>query len=324
MKAIIPVAGQGTRLRPFTHTTPKALVNVAGKPMIGHILDQLESLDIRDVVLIIGYLGDKIVDYVKTNYRFNVEVAHQDELLGLGHAIYQSKPFVDDEPVLIILGDTIFDADLSSVKRDCESFIGVKEVRDPSRFGIVETSNGHIARLYEKPENPVSNLAIVGIYFIRETRLLFDNLDRIINENLRTKGEYQLTDALQMMLEKNTRMRTLLIDGWFDCGKPETLLETNRRLLEGKSKPIHAPGSIIIEPVFIADSVVLENSIIGPYVTIADHCHIKRSVVRNTIINRNTVVKNMLLEESLLGENAVVTGQMLRLNVGDSSQIEFG
>lgn len=324
MKAIIPVAGQGTRLRPFTHTVPKAMVNVAGKPMLGHILDQLESLDVTDVILVVGYLGEKIVDFVKSAYHFNLNVVRQEELLGLGHAIHLCKDYVDDEPALIILGDTIFEADLSGIKRDSESFIGVKEVRDPRRFGIVATANGHIDRLYEKPENPVSNLAIVGIYYMRNARLMFDCLDELITKDIRTKGEYQLTDALQMMLDRGEKMRTLLIDGWYDCGKPETLLETNRRLLESKSKSIKAPGSIIIEPVYIDDSVVIENSVVGPYVTIAEHCHIKRSVIRNTIINRNTVVKNMTLEESLLGENAVVTGQMLHLNVGDSSQIEFG
>ncbi len=324
MKAIIPVAGQGTRLRPFTHTTPKALVNVAGKPMIAHILDRLEDLGIKDVVLVVGYLGEKIVDYVNDRYKFNLQVARQSELLGLGHAIHLCKDFADDDPILIILGDTLFEADLSVIKRNSESFIGVREVRDPERFGIVETSNGHICKLYEKPERPISNLAIVGIYYIRQSRLLFECLDQIIQKDIRTKGEYQLTDALQMMLDRGEKMRTLLIDGWYDCGKPETLLETNRKLLEGNSKTIKAPGSIIIEPVYIDDSVVLENSVIGPYVTIADHCHIKRSVIRNTIINRNAVVKNMLLDESLLGENALVTGQMLRLNVGDSSQIEFG
>jgi glucose-1-phosphate thymidylyltransferase len=323
MKAIIPVAGAGTRLKPHTHTVPKALIYVAGKPILGHILDELESLGVTEIIFIIGYLGEMITEYVDTNYRFKSYYVRQDELNGLGQAINLARDYVQDEPILIILGDTIFKADLQSVLNGDNSAIGVKNVRDPKRFGIVEMKNGYIARLVEKPDEPKSDLAIVGIYFIRNSVLLFKCLEEIIAKDIRTKGEFQLTDALQMMIDRKEKMRTFLIDGWYDCGKPETLLETNRYLLERIHHEITVDGSIIIPPVFIADSVSIENSIIGPFVSIADNSFISNSVIKNSIVNKNSVVKNILLIESLIGDKASVNGKFNKLNVGDSSEIDF-
>lgn len=326
MKAIVPVAGVGTRLRPHTHTMPKVLIHVAGKPILGHILDELKAeVGVTDLVLVVGYLGDMVIEYVKKNYDFNVEFVHQEELLGLGHAILLTKQFFQGEPTMIVLGDTVFKADFQSVlKGDC-NYIGVKEVADPRRFGVVELAEGRIRRFVEKPEVPPSNLAIVGLYYIQNTTLLFQSLEKIISSGKRTAGEFQLTDALQLMLEQDEEMRTFLVDGWYDCGKPETLLETNRRLLPVCSHwPIELKdNNIILEPVYIADSAKVEHSIIGPYASIAEESVIKCSVIRNTIINEKAVVKNVLLDESLIGQAADVNGRMNRLNVGDSSQLDF-
>jgi glucose-1-phosphate thymidylyltransferase len=323
MKAIIPVAGAGTRLKPHTHTVPKALIYVAGKPILGHILDELESLGVTEIIFVIGYLGEMITEYVDTNYHFKSYYVRQDELDGLGHAIHLARDYVQDEPILIILGDTIFKADLQSVLNGDNSAIGVKNVRDPHRFGIVEMKNGYIARVVEKPDEPKTDLAIVGIYYIRNSVLLFKCLEEIIANDIRTKGEFQLTDALQMMIDRDEKMRTFLIDGWYDCGKPETLLETNRYLLERIHHEITVDGSIIIPPVFIADSVSIENSIIGPFVSIADNSFISNSVIKNSIVNKNAIVKNILLVESLIGDKASVNGKFNKLNVGDSSEIDF-
>jgi len=325
LKAIIPVAGVGTRLRPHTHTLPKVLLHVAGKPILGHILDELKGIGVTEVVLVVGYMGDRVIDYVKSHYDFKVKFVHQKELLGLGHAILLTKDFFGDEPTLIVLGDTVFKADFQSVlKGDC-TCIGVKEVADPRRFGVVELAEGRIRSFVEKPEVPPSNLAIVGIYYIKNSPLLFQCLEEIVQAGKKTAGEFQLTDALQRMLEHQEEMRTFLVDGWYDCGKAETLLETNRRLLPVCSRwPSEMKkNNIILEPVFIADSAKVEHSIIGPYVSIAEGSVVQRSVIRNTIINESSIVKNVLLDESLVGQQAQVNGRMNRLNLGDSSQLDF-
>jgi glucose-1-phosphate thymidylyltransferase len=270
-------------------------------------------------------MGDMVIDYVKKNYDFQVNFVHQEELLGLGHAILLTKEFFDEEPVMIVLGDTIFKADFKAVLKGDSSYIGVKEVADPRRFGVVELSEGRIRNFIEKPEVPPSNLAIVGLYYLRNTRLLFQCLDNLVKEGKRTAGEFQLTDALQMMLKQGEEMRTFLVEGWYDCGKPETLLETNRRLLAVCSKlsPEVKKHNIILEPVYIAESAKVDSSVIGPYVSIAEGSVVQRSVIRNTIVNENAVVKNILLDESLVGQGALVNGRMNRLNVGDSSQLDF-
>lgn len=325
LKAIVPVAGVGTRLRPHTHTLPKVLIHVAGKPILGHILDELKAVGVTELVLVVGYMGNMVIDYVKKNYDFKVDFVNQEELLGLGHAILLTKKFFDSEPVMIVLGDTIFKADFRGVLQGECNYIGVKEVADPRRFGVVELAEGKIKNFVEKPEVPPSNLAIVGLYYLRNTALLFKALDEIVATEKRTAGEFQLTDALQMMLHYGEEMRTFLVDGWYDCGKPETLLETNRRLLAVCSHwaPAHREDNIILEPVFIADSAKVENSVIGPYVSIAEGSVVQRSVIRNTIVNENAVVKNILLDESLVGQQAVVNGRMNRLNLGDSSQLDL-
>jgi len=325
LKAIIPVAGEGTRLRPHTHTQPKVLIHVAGKPILGHILDELKSVGVTDVTLVVGHMGDRVIEYVKKNYDFKVTFVRQEELLGLGHAILLTKEFFGEEPVLIVLGDTVFKADFQNVLRGNCNYIGVKEVGDARRFGVVELSEGKVRNFVEKPEVPPSNLAIVGLYFIRNTPMLFQCLEDLVQDEQRTAGEFQLTDALQRMLEQGAEMRTFLVDGWYDCGKPETLLETNRRLLDADSHltPEVRKGNIILEPVYIADSAKVSGSILGPYVSIAEGSVVQHAIVRNTIINQNAVVKGILLDESLVGQGAVVNGRMNRLNVGDSSQIDF-
>lgn len=321
--AVIPVAGEGTRLRPLTHTTPKVLINVAGKPILGHILDKLETLGIEEVVLIVGHLGRLIVDYVRDKYSFKIHVVEQEQRLGLGHAVSLVKEKVHSEPFLIILGDTIFEADFTDVLRGDISYIGVKEVEDPRRFGTVAVRDDIISRMVEKAENPPSNLAMVGIYALCNTPLLFECLEHLIANDIRTKGEYQLTDALQMMVERGEVMKAFTIEGWFDCGKAETVLETNRALLESSSNEVSLPGCIVIPPVYVARTAGVQNSIIGPYVTIADNSVVNDSVIRNSIINESAVVRNMLLKESLVGNSAVVIGRPMRLNVGDSSEISF-
>jgi glucose-1-phosphate thymidylyltransferase len=324
MRAIIPVAGIGSRLRPHTFTVPKVLLNVAGKPILGHILDKIIGEGITEATIIVGNMSEMVVEYVGTTYpALPVEYVEQTDPMGLGHAIYLAREGLTEQPVLIILGDTIFDVDLTPILRGPESAIGVKEVEDPRRFGVAETLNGYITRLVEKPENPTSNLAVVGLYYLRHGRLLAECLDELVRNDIRTKGEYQLTDALQMMLARGEKIRTFMVEGWYDCGKPETLLATNRALLMKRPCPRQIEGVVIHDPVCIAPTAELQACVIGPFTTVADHAVVKDSVIRNSIVGERAQVERALLDNSIIGNSAVVKGAYKRLNVGDSSEIEM-
>ena len=324
MKAIIPVAGIGTRLRPHTYTVPKVLLNVAGKPILAHILDIVQQLKITEVVLITGFLGEQIVDYVNKHYRFKCTFIEQRELKGLGYAISRATPEMkDDEPVLIILGDTIFEADLMPVIRGGYDALGIKKVADPRRFGIVEMKGKFIKQLVEKPNKPKSHLAVVGVYFIRNTNLFKECLKEIVTRKIKTKNEYQLTDALQLMIQRGVNFKTFKVNEWYDCGKPETLLETNRRLLAKTKLVMKRKGSLILPPVFISKSAQVENCILGPNVSVADQAVLKNSIIRNTIIGEKARVENTTMDSSLIGNHAQVKGIFRQLNVGDSSEINL-
>ncbi len=326
MHAIIPVAGVGSRLRPHTYTLPKVLLNVAGKPILGHILDRLASDGITSATIVVGYMGDLVEQYVRQHYKdLKVTFVTQDELLGLGHSIWVAKEHIptDGTPLFIILGDTIFDVDLKSTFASQVSSLGVKLVEDPRRFGVAELSAGHITKLVEKPDHPKSNLAVVGLYFIKNPQLLKECLEEIVSNDRRTKGEYQLTDALQMMIDRGEPFTTFTVDGWFDCGKPETLLSTNRHLLQKSPLTRDIAGSVVIPPVYIAPNAEITNSIIGPYATIGDGAHVTDSIVRNSIIGDDSQVAGVLLDNSIVGNNADVKGGFKRINAGDSSEIDF-
>lgn len=323
MRAIIPVAGAGSRLRPHTYTLPKVLLNVAGKPIIGHILDKIIADGIRKATIVVGYLGDQIRAYVSANYDIDVVFVEQEERKGLAHSIYIARETFSSEPLLIILGDTIFDVDLKPVLQQKESAVGVKHVEDPRRFGVAEVQDGVVKRLVEKPEHPTSNLALVGLYYITNPTLLVACLTDLIQKDIRTRDEYQLTDGLQLMLEKGERMKIFTVEGWYDCGKPETLLATNRHLLEKKSLSQAYKDAVVEPPVYIAPTAKISNSIIGPYATIADNAVIVDSLVRNSIIGEEAQVHRALLDNSIVGNNTSVRGTFKRINIGDSSEIDF-
>ncbi len=323
MRAIIPVAGVGSRLRPHTYTVPKVLLNVAGKPIIGHIMDKIIDDGFDSATIIVGYLGDLIKDYITENYDIKVDFVEQEERLGLGHAIYLSRHTISKDPILIILGDTVFDVDLKKMMKSEYSTIGVKEVADPRRFGVAESKDGFITKLVEKPENPTSNLAIVGLYLIKHPDVLIECLKENIKRDVRTKNEYQLTDGLQSMIERGEKLTTFTIDGWYDCGKPETLLDTNKHLLEStKTNSVHE-GVVVIPPVFIAPSASVKRSVIGPFATIADGAAVVDSIVKNSIVSERATVEKSLLHDSIIGSNAHIIGGFKRINIGDSSELEY-
>ncbi len=325
MKAIIPVAGIGTRLRPHTFSHPKVLLNVAGKPIIGHIMDKLIAVGIDEAIIIVGYLGDMVETWLLEHYDIKFTFVTQQELLGLAHAIWICKPYiVDDEPLFIILGDTIFDVDLEPVLKSPFSTLGVKEVQDPKRFGVAVTDGERIHRLVEKPDTPISNLAIVGLYFIRHSKSLFATIDYLIENEIKTKGEFQLTDALQLMIEGGEHFTTFQVTGWYDCGKPETLLSTNETLLQNNTHTKEYPGCIIINPVFIADNAILKNAIIGPNTTIGEQCVIKDAIIKESIIGKDARVVHIMLNKSIIGNNAVIRGNPHEISIGDFSEILVG
>jgi len=309
MKIIIPAAGVGTRLRPHTYSEPKALRNVAGKPILGHILDNLKPLNPTEVIFVIGFLGQKIIDFVKKNYKFKTNFVVQKQLLGLGHAIYLTRNFIGPEPVLIILGDTIIDSDLKFVKKSNYNLLGTCEVEDPQRFGIAEVQNGWVKKLTEKPKRPKGNLALVGAYYIKDTNLFKQCLKEIVEKGRRNKGEFQLTDVLQKMIEKKAKFKTFQVKGWYDCGKIETLLETNRHLLMKNyfsPGPKNFRGSLILPPVFVSSKAKVENSVIGPFATIADKARVKNSVIFDSIVNEKSQVLHTILNAKVVRKNSKV------------------
>jgi glucose-1-phosphate thymidylyltransferase len=324
MRAIIPVAGLGSRLRPHTYTLPKVLLSVAGKPIISHIIDKIMGEGITAATIVVGYMGEMIKEYLTATYpKFPIDYVEQEEHLGLGHAIYISSHTITAEPILIILGDTIFDVDLHEVLHGEFSVLGVKEVEDPRRFGVAETTNGFITRLVEKPENPMSRLAVVGLYYIRNTVLLVSTLRELVEKDIRTKNEYQLTDALQLMIDRGEKMKPFPVDGWYDCGKPETLLSTNHALLERAPASKKIEGVVLVDPVYVAPSAKLTNCVIGPYTTVGNDAVIYESIVRNSIISESARVHRALLDNSIVGNGSVVKGNYKRINVGGSSEIDF-
>ncbi|MBK8041811.1 MAG: NTP transferase domain-containing protein [Haliscomenobacter sp.] len=331
MKAVIPVAGAGIRLRPLTYTQPKPLIPVAGKPILSFIIDQLIGIGIQEFVFVIGYLGEKIRDYVEHAYpEIQKEFVQQEERLGSAHALYIAREyFRDAEELMIFFGDAIIDMDFERVLREPTSCLGVKKVQDPREYGVVEfREDGFVSRVIEKPRIPKSNLAMVGFYRIKEVPILIESLEFNVANNIRSEGEFPLTDALMRMIEKKVEFSTVEVDNWFNCGKKEVLLEANAILLdrEGYASSNLPPfdNSIIIHPVSIGSQCEITNSIIGPHVTIGDNVQISYSIVKDSIIGNFASIKEVILQKSVVGNDASITGMRQSLNIGDNTEIDFG
>lgn len=332
MKAIIPVAGAGTKLRPHTHTQPKPLIPVAGQPILGHILDSLIQAGIHDFVFIIGYLGDKIEEYVHTAYGNKISSAFvvQGPREGLAHAIgMASKEFENSEDgILIVLGDTIVDVNYQAIIQSPYSVLGVDTVEDPRTFGVAKLDEeGFITGLVEKPNIPKSNLALTGVYRIRETKEMLTAIQHIIKNEIRTQTEYHLTDALMLMIEQGIQMKTIKVNNWFDCGKKESLLATNRILLGRKDVSTQnqdgLENTILVPPVSIAPGCKIKNSVIGPYVAIGTGVNIQNSILRDSILGDYSLLDSIILKSSVVGNDAVLKGKSQSVNIGDSTEIDF-
>lgn len=329
MKAIIPVAGAGTRLRPFTYTQPKSLIPVAGKPILSFIIDELLEANVNEFIFIIGYLGDKIRDFIQEKYpNLQATFVIQEQREGLAHAVSLTKPFVqENEPVFIILGDSIIDVNFKEIVQSGKSTLGFKKVDNPTKFGILEMdAEGNIKSLVEKPAIPKSNLALVGFYLIKETKELFHCIDHLIQSKQQTNGEYQLTDALMCMVHAGVQFQCHKVENWFDVGKGDILLQTNAQLLKKQGRVDEQAvieNSIIIEPVSIAAGAIIRHSIIGPDVTIGENATIEHSIIKDSIIGNFTTLKEIQLHHSVIGSDASMTGFLQNLNIGDNTEIDF-
>ncbi len=330
MKAVIPVAGKGTRLRPLTHVTPKPMLRVAGKPVIQHIVERIQDLpNLQGLHLVISPWMEEVPRFVQTVTSHPVSYSVQEDPQGLGHAVYMAREAVDpEEAVFIVLGDTIVDRSFAEDVQKGRDFVAVIEVEDPRRFGVVELNeSGEIVRMVEKPQEPPSNLAIAGVYFIQKAGLLFDALAYIIKCDIRTpsqtgKGEFQLTDALQRMLDLGWRPLPLRLrpENWLDCGTMEALLETNAVLLDRLQASVDLPGNLVLPPVLIDPGATIEGSIIGPYVYVESGVRIRNSIVRNSILYAEAEVENMVLVDSVVGEYTELRGHHDTLRLAPHSK----
>ncbi|HEX8329123.1 MAG TPA: sugar phosphate nucleotidyltransferase [Hymenobacter sp.] len=331
MKAVIPVAGIGSRLRPHTHTQPKSLVPVAGNTILGHIIDRLTGAGLTEFVFIVGYLGDKIVRYVRRHYPdLQATFVVQEPREGLGHALWLAREEFRHDPdgVLILLGDTIVDVDLPALLATPGSVLAVKEVKTPSMFGLVETANGRVSKVVEKPKIPKSNYAMVGLYKLAYPEKLAQALEWLRETDVKTHGEFQLTDALMHMIEEGEVMTTASVDNWFDCGRKETLLEANARLLntaeflEGRDYS-EFPDAVIIPPVSIGRGCRISQSIIGPNVAIGDKTIIQNTILSDSIIGSYSELRSAVMHDCIVGSDASFRGMNHSLNIGDNTEIDY-
>jgi glucose-1-phosphate thymidylyltransferase len=330
MKVVIPLAGFGTRLRPHTFTKPKPLINVAGKAVLGHLLDKLAPLDVEEYIFIVGYLGDQVEAYVRANYPIKARFVEQAEMLGQAHAIYLAKEHLQaDTPVFVIFVDTLFEADLTNLQQDgSDALIFVKEVDDPRPFGVVTLNErGEITRFVEKPTTTENKLVVVGLYYFARSLPLLAAIEQLMARRIMTKNEYFLADAMQLMVQDGMKFHTRQVSEWLDCGRADTVLATNRYLLDhghdNSAQLTHYAQTIIIPPVRIDPSARIARSVIGPHVTIAANAVIEDCLVRDSIIDEGAFCKDTLLAQSLVGRNARVEGRFRAVNVGDSSVLGF-
>lgn len=345
MNVIVPAAGLGTRLRPHTHHRPKPLVPVAGDTVLGHVMRKLEVLDIDALVFIVGHLGEQIEAYVRDRYDVPAHFVRQPELLGQAHALALAGDWLEGE-VLIVFVDTIFEADLARLPGvEADGVVFTHPVEDPRRFGVVTLDDaGFVTRFVEKPAEPISNLAVVGLYYLKDGAALRSAIDRLLREGRQTKGEYYLADALQLMVEDGARLEAATVSAWEDCGTAPAILRTNRYLLERLEHRVPdglRAGNIFVPPVFVADGAKIEESVVGPYVHVGPGCLVRRSVVgphvslgedvavigamlRDAIVDARSNVSDAGLAASLVGADTRVRGGLEKLNVGDHAELQLG
>jgi glucose-1-phosphate thymidylyltransferase len=323
MKVIMPVAGKGTRLLPITKHVPKPLVRVAGRPVLDYVVDRLAGLDVEELIFITGHLKEQIETYARRAYDIPSRFVEQKIQDGTAGAVNLARPWVDG-PVLIVFVDTVFDADLSIVNTaDPDGIIWAKEVEDYQRYGVVVTDeHGYMQRIVEKPSEPISRLANIGLYYVRDWETLFEGIDATL-AGPQQKGEWFLTDAFQYMIDHGRRLLTAEVTGWYDCGKVETVLSTNLHLLQhGRARHPALPDDVeIVDPVFIADGARVERSRIGPNVSIDAGTSLRDSTVRDAIIGESTEISDATISHSLVGDDVTIEGESLHNMVAARDEI---
>jgi glucose-1-phosphate thymidylyltransferase len=322
VQVIIPLAGKGTRVRPHSHLVPKPMLKVAGRPVMDWVMDRLEGLDVSELIFITGHLKEQVEAYATGRYGYPCRFIEQKVQDGTAGAINLARPFVTG-PILIIFVDTVFEADLTLINRsDADGIIWAKEVEDYQRFGVVVTdAQGYMTRIVEKPSEPISKLANIGLYYLRDVAGLWQGVDHTLAAPP-NKGEYFLTDAFQWMIDHGRKILTAEVGGWYDCGKLDTILETNQILLEkGAARRGTYPGVTIVDPVLIEDGVTIERSTIGPNVTIETGTTIVDSTVTHTLVGERCQIAGATLGHSMLGNRVSVRGFRGSLSVADDSEV---
>jgi len=301
------------------------MLRIAGKPVMDYVMDDVKRLgDVEQVIYITGHLKDKVESYARAHYAFDSVFVEQKVQDGTAGAVALARPYVD-QPVFIIFVDTIFDADLSIVKTtDADGIIWVKTVDDYQRFGVVVTdADGNMTKIVEKPSTPISKRANIGLYYIKNWKLLYEGIDYTLSQP-KNKGEFYLTDAFQYMIDHGAKIKVIDVEGWYDAGKLDTLLETNRTVLDkgAARRPKSVDGSVTIhDPVYIEDDVSLMNSVIGPNVSIGAGSVIEGVTLTDTIIGKKAKVKKSSLRNSLIGDDVTIEGINGELTVSDHSEI---
>ena len=311
---VIPAAGKGTRLQPLTATRPKAMLEVVGKPILYHIFDSVIEAGIREFVVIIGYLKEEIEQSIIADYpNVTVHFIEQEKQQGLGHAVLLAKKYIpQNTSILLIYGDTLFQTNIEKLILSSVATIGTYQVDAPQQFGVIELDDNqeYISNLVEKPEHPVSNFIIAGVNFFPDVQVLFESIEYIISNNIKTKNEYNITHAFLYMLQQGIRMKSLLLEGWNDCGTFQALLDTNQTILSNKRPPN-----------IVGNNVILEDTELGPYVSISPNCRITNTILNNCIIHSGTTIENSHLQNSIVGTNSHISRMNGSLQIGSNSII---
>ncbi len=321
MDIVMPVAGLGSRLRPQTWSKPKPLVSVAGRPMLAHVLDRVVGLEPDRLVFITGYLGSQIEEWVVANYDIPTLFVEQTEMRGQTDAIIRVREQVQDD-ALILFPDMLFEADFSDIAQsDADVIMYTKEVEDPSALGIAVVKGGRIVKLIEKPREPISRLAVIGIYYIRHMPDLYEAIDEQMRLGLSLKNEYFIADAIQLMIDNGKKVVSSLVTEWRDCGNDQALLDTNRYLLETTCPVGDATGSLVIQPSFVDPTASIERSVVGPHASIGPRAVIRDSIVSDSIVEEDALIEGVHLTHSIVGRKAGVVSKPVELNVGDLSRV---
>ncbi|MEO8199086.1 MAG: sugar phosphate nucleotidyltransferase [Gemmatimonadota bacterium] len=322
MQVIIPLAGKGTRLRPHTHLVPKPMLKVGGRPVMDWVMDRLNGLDVSELIFITGHLKEQAEEYSRTRYGIPSRYIEQKVQDGTAGAVNLARPFVK-EPILIVFVDTVFEADLTLINRfKGDGIIWAKEVEDYQRFGVVVTDkDGYMTKIVEKPSTPISKLANIGLYYIKDVDTLWKGIDYTL-KSAPNKGEYYLTDAFQYMIDQGRKILTAEVGGWYDCGKLDTLLETNEILLnKGAARRRDFPGVTIHDPVYIEDGVEIERSEIGPNVSLEAGAVVKDSRLAHTLVGPKSTITHSHLHHSMIAERVTLAHFSGSASLGSDSEV---